>query len=67
MRENNIGVQVHYSPVHLHPYYKKLGFKEGDFPNAEFHANNSITIPLYIGLSTRYQDRIAKKLKALLL
>ena len=44
-----------------------MGFKEGDFPNAEFHANNSITIPLYIGLSTRDQDRVAKKLKALLL
>ena len=67
LRSAKIGVQVHYSPVHLHPYYKKLGFKEGDFPNAEFHAKNSITIPLYIGLSTRDQDRVAKKLKALLL
>ena len=61
-----IGVQVHYSPVHLHPYYKALGFSEGDFPNAEFHAQNSITIPLYVGLSVQEQNRVASCLKALL-
>ena len=66
LRNAKIGVQVHYSPVHLHPYYQKLGFKAGDFPNAEFHALNSITIPLYIGLSTKDQDRVAKTLKSLL-
>ena len=62
----NIGVQIHYSPVHLHPYYKKLGFCLGDFPEAEFHSRNSITIPLYIGLTTREQNRVAKSLKSLL-
>ena len=61
-----IGVQVHYSPVHLHPYYKKLGFSVGDFPNAEFHAQNSITIPLYIGLSINEQNRVAANLRELL-
>ncbi|MDA9693774.1 UDP-4-amino-4,6-dideoxy-N-acetyl-beta-L-altrosamine transaminase, partial [Prochlorococcus sp. AH-736-P13] len=39
MRKNNIGVQLHYQPVHLQPYYKKLGFKEGDFPNAEVYGH----------------------------
>ena len=49
LRKMNIGVQIHYLPVHLHPYYMKLGFKVGDFPKAEFHAKNCITIPLYLG------------------
>ena len=56
----------HYSPIHLHPYYKNLGFSVGDFPEAELHAKNSITIPLYIGLTPKDQDRVAKSLKSLL-
>tara|TARA_B100001989_G_scaffold223163_1_gene176951 strand:+ start:12012 stop:13181 length:1170 start_codon:yes stop_codon:yes gene_type:complete len=66
LRKMNIGAQIHYSPVHLHPYYKNLGFCVGDFPEAEFHAKNSITIPLYVGLTTREQFRVAKSLKSLL-
>ena len=41
LRDNNIGVQIHYSPIHLQPYYKKLGFKEGDFPNSELYEKNA--------------------------
>tara|TARA_Y100001978_G_scaffold57736_1_gene51937 strand:- start:894 stop:2066 length:1173 start_codon:yes stop_codon:yes gene_type:complete len=66
LKKMNIGVQVHYSPVHLQPYYKKFGFSVGDFPNAELHAKNSITIPLYIGLTKREQNRVANCLKSLL-
>ena len=66
LREMNIGVQVHYTPVHLHPYFRNMGFSVGDYPEAEFHAKNSITIPLYIGLSNRDQLRVAKSLKSLL-
>ena len=36
LRANNIGVQLHYIPVHLQPYYRSLGFSDGDFPEAEF-------------------------------
>ena len=35
LRRANIGVNVHYIPIHLQPYYRKLGFAPGDFPNAE--------------------------------
>jgi hypothetical protein len=35
LKEHGIGVNVHYIPIHLHPYYQKLGFKRGDFPEAE--------------------------------
>ena len=66
LRKLKIGVQIHYSPVHLHPYYKNLGFSIGDFPEAELHAKNSITIPLYIGLTPKDQDRVAKSIKSVL-
>ena len=60
---NGIGVQVHYIPVHLQPYYKELGFKEGDFPNSEFYAKNSFSLPLFPGLSDENQDHVINKLK----
>lgn len=66
LRKMNIGVQVHYSPVHLQPYYKRLGFSLGDFPEAELFAKNSITIPLFLGLTKKEQNRVAKSLRSLL-
>lgn len=43
----NIGVGVHYMPVHLHPYYRKTyGWKKGQFPNAEFIGERTISLPL---------------------
>ncbi len=43
----NIGVGVHYLPVHLHPYYEKtFGWKKGDFPNAEWIGERTISLPL---------------------
>ena len=51
MRSSNIGVQLHYEPVHLQPYYQSLGFKKGDFPYSESYAINSFSLPLYPGLS----------------
>lgn len=66
LRKMNIGVQIHYLPVHLHPYYKKLGFKVGDYPKAELHSKNCITIPLYLGMDKKDQNRVVKSLKSLL-
>ncbi len=66
LRKKGIGVQVHYSPIHLNPYYREKGFKEGDFPIAENHALNSLSIPLYTTLSETDQIRVAKSLKELL-
>ena len=54
LRASGIGVQLHYSPVHLQPYYRRLGFHEGAFPNAEKYAEEAITLPLFPGLS--YDD-----------
>ena len=47
LRENNIGVQVHYTPIHLQPFYRKKGYTEGYLPVAEAYAESAITIPLY--------------------
>ena len=58
LRDSGIGVQLHYSPVHLHPYYRQLGFGEGDFPEAEAYARNAISLPLYPGLTLVDQQRV---------
>lgn len=63
MRSAGIGVQLHYIPVHTQPYYKRLGFKEGDFPEAERYYKEAITLPLYYGLSEEGQDRVIAKLE----
>ncbi len=47
LRDLGLGVQVHYIPVHYHPYYKELGFKKGQFPNAEDYYARAISLPMY--------------------
>lgn len=50
----NIGVGVHYMPVHLHPFYRKtFGWKEGDFPNAEWIGDRTLSLPLSAALDER--------------
>ena len=58
LRSNGIGVNIHYIPIHYHPYYKKLGFRKGDFPNAENYYQRAISIPLYFGLSKSDQKYV---------
>jgi UDP-4-amino-4,6-dideoxy-N-acetyl-beta-L-altrosamine transaminase len=58
LKANNIGVNVHYIPVHLQPYYKNIGFSEGDFPEAERFYKNAISIPLHPKLSIDEQDYV---------
>lgn len=62
LRAAGIGVQLHYSPVHLQPYYRRLGFAEGDFPQAEAYARNAISLPLYPGLQEQEQERVVQVL-----
>ncbi len=59
LRSNGIGVQLHYYPVHLQPYYKKIGFKFGDFPNSEEFYLKTLSIPLYPGLTDEEQKYVA--------
>lgn len=62
MRSAGIGVNVHYSPVHLQPYYRRQGFVPGQFPNAEAHGAEAITLPLHPGLSTTDMDVVVATL-----
>ena len=57
-------VGLHYMPIHLNPYYKKLGFKEGQFPESENYAKEAISIPLHPKLSNNDFSYIIKNLKA---
>ena len=47
LQRNKIGVNVHYLPVHLQPFYRKLGFKRGDFPNSEKYSKMTLSLPLF--------------------
>ena len=60
LRKNKINVNVHYIPVHLHPFYRKLGFKKGDFKISEKHAQTSISIPIYPGLKLKEIKKISR-------
>ena len=52
LRAENIGVNVHYVPVHMHPFYrKKFGYKPGDYPVAERYYDRAITLPLFPRMS----------------
>lgn len=62
LREQGIGVNVHYIPVHLQPYYQRLGFKLGDFPVAEDYYTKTLSLPLYSDLSFAQQERVIKVL-----
>lgn len=63
LRQANIGVQVHYIPVHTQPYYQALGFQLGDFPIAEDYYQRTLSLPLFVGLSAEQQDRVAQVLR----
>ena len=63
LRSNGVWVQIHYTPVHLQPYYRDLGFKEGDFPEAESYAKSAISLPLYPGLKIKQIKYVVKKIK----
>lgn len=66
LRERGIMVNLHYIPVHTQPYYQDLGFKTGDFPEAERYYQEAISLPLYYGLSDEDQVRVAEALGQLL-
>ena len=52
LRAENIGVSVHYMPIHLHPFYKSnFGYKKGDYPKAEGYYDRAITLPIFAKMS----------------
>lgn len=67
LRAAGIGVNLHYIPLHLQPYYRKLGFAEGDFPEAERYYAEAISLPLFPLLSEAQQGQVVEQLRRLLL
>ncbi|MDP4567490.1 UDP-4-amino-4,6-dideoxy-N-acetyl-beta-L-altrosamine transaminase [Pseudomonas sp. LPH60] len=63
LREAGIGVNLHYIPVHLQPYYQALGFAQGDFPEAEHYYAEAISLPIYPGLSDSEQDYVVQQVR----
>ena len=63
LRNQGIGVNLHYIPVHTQPYYKNLGYQPGDFPEAESYYREAISLPMHQGLTNLQQDRIVECLR----
>ena len=64
LQEQGIGIQIHYMPLHLHPFYKKrFEYKKGDFPIAEEYYERAITIPLFPKMTNREVDYVIKSVK----
>jgi len=63
LRAANIGVNLHYIPVHCQPYYEGLGFKAGYCPEAEQYYAEAISLPMYPGLTEAQQDRVVEALR----
>lgn len=66
LRAQGIGVQLHYIPVHLQPYYRDRGFQSGDFPVAEAYYQEAISLPLYADLTDAQQDQVVAVLIGIL-
>ncbi len=64
LREHQIFTQVHYIPVHLQPYYQQMGWKKGDFPNAEQYYEQCLSLPMYPSLTEEEQEYVIGKIKA---
>lgn len=62
LRDADIGVNVHYIPIHTQPYYRALGFAAGDFPAAEAYYARALSLPLFPALSEAEQDRVVATL-----
>ena len=66
MRAAGIGVNVHYIPIHLQPFYRERGFKPGDFPRAESYYADALSLPLYPALTAAQQHHVATILSSAL-
>jgi hypothetical protein len=63
LKENEIFAQIHYIPCHLMPYYRALGSKEGDMPNAEGYYRNCISLPMFPTLTDEEQNFVISKVE----
>jgi len=67
LREQGIGVNLHYIPVHTQPYYQRMGFRQGDYPEAERYYAEAISLPMFQTMTEAQQDEVVSALKEALL
>lgn len=67
LRKNNIGVQIHYIPIPMQPYYEEMGFDMMNFPNSIKYYEEAITIPLYPLMSEEEQDQVISSLRKIVI
>ncbi|MBU2933092.1 UDP-4-amino-4,6-dideoxy-N-acetyl-beta-L-altrosamine transaminase [Vibrio cyclitrophicus] len=60
LRENDIGVNLHYIPVHTQPYYQAMGFTEGEFPESERYYQEAISLPMFHGMTEEQQNTVVR-------
>ena len=63
LRAAGVGVNLHYIPVHLQPYYERLGFTRGDFPEAEQYYAEAISLPMFPRLTEAEQDHVIRSVR----
>jgi len=63
LRQAGIGVNLHYTPVYLQPYYERLGFRKGHCPEAERYYAEAISLPMYPGLTVAQQGQVVAALR----
>jgi dTDP-4-amino-4,6-dideoxygalactose transaminase len=66
LRAAGIGVNLHYIPVHLQPFYRQLGFADGDFPEAERYYRQAMSLPLYPDMTDEQQEQVVQALISVL-
>ena len=66
LRNKNIGVNIHYIPIHLQPFYSEMGFRKGDFINSETYYSKAISLPVYPLLSNQEQEFVIDSVRELL-
>lgn len=67
LHEKGIGVNVHYIPIHLQPYYQNLGFRKGYLPNTEHYYQQALTLPLFPSMTDEEQTTVIAALNEVLL
>jgi dTDP-4-amino-4,6-dideoxygalactose transaminase len=67
LKRAEIGVNLHYIPVHLQPFYQKMGFVPGDYPLSEEYYREAISLPMYHTLTEEQQDEVIQAVSEALL
>lgn len=63
LRTKGVGVQVNYIPAYWHPVFKRLGFKQGMFPESEKFYRSEISIPMYVGIQNSEFEYVVESIR----